>query len=152
MELLSKSWESKCGWELAFLCECTSCPKRDRIPQATSICLLRKFQVKERSLQWQLTSGRASPLDLGTMQHSHARHFHPAKGTTEGSQDCLAELPLSTFAKRPVPPNPTACSYGDIYQIYPRANTTTVLLQWGNAARKSVEKSGRSSQRPQPLW
>lgn len=82
------------------------------------------------------------------MQHSHVRHFHPAKGTTEGSQDCLAELMLKTFAKGPVSLNPTAMTA----HIYPRANTITVLLQWGDAARKGVEKSGRSSQRPQSPW
>lgn len=37
-------------------------------------------------------------------------------------------------------------------QIHPRANTITVLLQWGDAAKKGVKKSGRSSQRPQSPW
>lgn len=65
------------------------------------------------SLQWQLTSGGASPFDLGIVQHSHVRpcNFPPAEGTMEGSQDGLAELLLSTFAKRSVSLNPIACSY-----------------------------------------
>lgn len=93
-----------------FLYACTYCPKCDRTSQATSICLLTKFQAKKELVM----TASFAPFDLRTMQHLHLRHFHSAEVTTEGKRHYLAELPLSTFAKRTVPLNRAAWSYNNL--------------------------------------
>ena len=70
-----------------------------------------KVSSLKRRLQWQLTSGRASSFNLYTMRHLHLQHFHSAGASTEEKRHYLAELPLSTFAKRTISLSRTAWSY-----------------------------------------